>query len=248
MPNQNAVVLTRDVMQWRDRIESAWQRSVESVIEVGRLINAARDQLGATYALLETELPFSTTVASFLSKIAKNPVLSDPHNFSRLPNGVNTLYHLTFIDEQTLKNQLHHGDISPNTTLNEVKALRAGVVSQSKPDAKQPGKAPVSRFEVGSLSIPVPKNLDKFAEDLAEFLAKYDGQVILSKTKNSLVEAHRQALLDLAMQQINDAERGLTRADLETIRMFEDAIHFLMKDKQGKYRKTVMENGKAEEH
>ncbi len=248
MGESNQVVISRDVIAWKDRIETAWQRSVESVVEVGRLINEARSQLGATYALLETELPFSTTVASFLSKIAKHPVLSDPHNFSRLPNGVNTLYHLTFLDEKTLIQQLQHGDISPNTTLNEVRTLRIGNSTDTKPSEKQPPKAAVTRFEVGSIYIPVPNSLDKFTEELTELLTKYDGQIVLSKSKGSLAESHRQALLAMAIQQINIAEDDLSQLDLETSRIFDDAIHFLSKDKQGKYRKTVMEDGKAEEH
>ena len=64
-----AIVITKtELNEWRSRIEAAWQRSVESVIEVGRLVKQAKDELGVSFALLETELPFSSTVAAFLIK------------------------------------------------------------------------------------------------------------------------------------------------------------------------------------
>lgn len=42
--------------EWKHRIEDAWQKSVASVIEVGKLIKQAKEELGASFSLLETEL------------------------------------------------------------------------------------------------------------------------------------------------------------------------------------------------
>ena len=88
----NTVIISseKELAEWRTRIESAWQKSVQSVIEVGNLVKQAKEQLGVSYTLLETELPFSSTVAAFLIKIAENPVLSNPTYHARLPICVNT--------------------------------------------------------------------------------------------------------------------------------------------------------------
>jgi hypothetical protein len=244
MSAQQAGVLTSDVDQWRVRIAAAWQRTVESVVEVGRLINESRDQLGATYALLETELPFSSTVAAFLSKIAKNPVLSDPANFAKLPSGINTLYHLTFIEEEELRKQIEHGEISPDFTLNEAKALREPKTAQGRSGSAITKPKESNLVEVGVLSVSIPKSLDKFSQDLAALLEKYKGQISLSRGTSSLAELHRTKLHDLAVQNIAKVEDGIKPVDLETMRIFEDAILFLQKDKDGKYRKEIEIDGK----
>lgn len=117
------VTTNKEVDQWRASIESAWQKSVQSVIEVGRLVKQAKEELGSSYALLETQLPFSSTVAAFLVKIAERPVLSDAQYYSKLPNGYNTLYYLASVDEETLKEQIDKGEVTPNFTIANAKAL-----------------------------------------------------------------------------------------------------------------------------
>ena len=87
---KQAVISKRELANWRKRIETAWQKSVESVIEVGKLVQQAKEELGASYSLLETELPFSSTVAAFLIKIVEHPVLSNPKYFPKLPNKYNS--------------------------------------------------------------------------------------------------------------------------------------------------------------
>ena len=71
--NTSVISSQKDLAEWRTLIESAWQKSVASVIDVGKLIKQAKDDLGVSYSLLETELPFSSTVAAFLVKIPGNP-------------------------------------------------------------------------------------------------------------------------------------------------------------------------------
>ena len=128
-----------ELTEWRTRIESAWQKSVQSVIEVGNLVKQAKEQLGVSYSLLEAELPFSSTVAAFLIKIAENPVLSNPTYHSRLPNGYNTLYYLASVDEKQLVQQLESGEITPNFTVANAKLLRDLLPSKasSKPKSAE---------------------------------------------------------------------------------------------------------------
>lgn len=57
--NTMVISSNSELSEWRARIETAWSRSVESVIEVGNLVKQAKEQLGVSYTLLETELPFS---------------------------------------------------------------------------------------------------------------------------------------------------------------------------------------------
>lgn len=232
----NTVVISseKELDQWRTRIESAWQKSVASVIEVGKLVKQAKEQLGVSYTLLETELPFSSTVAAFLIKIAENPVLSNPTYYSRLPNGYNTLYYLASVDQGQLVRQIESGEITPNFTLASAKSLR-GVLTKKTTVKKVEAKKPKTViYELGSISIAAPKNVDEFQVDLNKLLEKYKGNITHTHKDNSLAEWHRKIIYQQACEMITKSEAGLQNITYEEVRMLEDAAHFLSKDKNQK--------------
>ena len=65
--------------QHAEEINRAWQKGVESVIQTGRLVQLAKDDLvhGEFLAMVETDLPFGEDMAQRLMAIARNPVLSN---------------------------------------------------------------------------------------------------------------------------------------------------------------------------
>lgn len=234
----NSIVSTKEneLTEWRTRIESAWQKSVQSVIEVGNLVKQAKEQLGVSYSLLEAELPFSSTVAAFLIKIAENPVLSNPTYHSRLPNGYNTLYYLASVDEKQLVQQLESGEITPNFTLANAKLLRDSLPSKASSKSKsaeaQKPKNPL--YEVGSISIAAPNDTEQFQADLQRLLKKYEGVITHTHKDNSLAEWHRRIIHQQACEMIAQSEAQLQNISYEDVRMLEDAAHFLTKDKNQK--------------
>lgn len=230
---------------WKERIEAAWQRSVASVIDVGRLIKQAKVELGVSFSLLETELPFSSTVAAFLVKIAEHPVLSNPAYHPMLPNGYNTLYHLAGIDETTLVRQLESGQITPNFTLVNAKLLKAASPEKLKTGAlRSPPSVASTKYEVGTLSIGDPVRIDEFEADLRTLLQKYSGSITVSRQKCSLFDWHTQVMHQEAVTRIEKAERELSNISLEDIRTIEDAAHFLQKDQSQKNKEEISINGK----
>jgi len=240
----NTVVISseKELTDWRTRIESAWQKSVQSVIEVGKLVKQAKEQLGVSYSLLETELPFSSTVAAFLIKISDNPVLSNPAYQSRLPNGYNTLYYLASVDEGKLVQQIESGEVTPNFTLASAKSLRDVMpkVASQKPIEEKTTKT--ERYEVGVLSIAAPQNVEKFEQELAALLEKYKGAITLTHKENSLAEWHRKLIHQQALEQIEISEAELKHISLDEVRMLEDAAHFLAKDKNQKTKAEIVIN------
>ena len=250
----NTVVISSDseLVEWRTRIELAWQKSVQSVIEVGNLVKQAKEQLGVSYSLLETELPFSSTVAAFLIKIAENPVLSNPSYHSRLPNGYNTLYYLASVDEEQLVQQIESGEITPNFTLASAKSLRdalpkttAATATATDTVAKKPKTI---SLEVGSISIAAPDSVDQFQKDLTKLLTKYDGTITHTHKSQSLADWHNQQLLGQALDKISEFESELnSTVSLENMRMLEDACFFISKDKNRKYKVEVVKDGELVE-
>jgi len=239
---------TNELNTWKQRIESAWQKSVASVIEVGNLVKQAKEQLGISYTLLETELPFSATVAAFLIKIAENPVLSNPVYHSRLPNAYNTLYHLASVDEAELVQQIESGEITPNFTLASAKSLRDEVpknVDFLTPVTKKPRSV---SYEVGTVSIAAPEDLDQFQKDLTKLLSKYRGTITHTHKDTSLAHWHHKRLLDQALEKIEEYESKLnTDVTWEDMRVLEDACFYISKDKNRKYKAEVVKDGELVE-
>ncbi|MBU3549479.1 hypothetical protein [Polynucleobacter sp. P1-05-14] len=241
----NTVVVhsQKELTSWRIKIETAWQKSVASVIEVGRLVKEAKGELGVSYSLLETELPFSSTVAAFLIKIAENPVLSNPAYFSRLPNAYNTLYHLASVDPKKLVQQIESGEINPSYTLASAKTLRDASPTKSLAKVPNSKKPKVTLFEVGTLSIAEPRSTEAFQAELDALIQKYKGSITYTGRQNSLLDWHRHVMLNQALEKIKQCESELTNIDIDDLRMLEDAAFFLTKDKNQKYKSEIVING-----
>ena len=246
----NTIVISsqKELAEWRSRIESAWQKSVQSVIEVGNLVKQAKEQLGVSYTLLETELPFSSTVAAFLIKIAENPVLSNPTYHARLPNGYNTLYYLASVDEKQLVEQIENGEITPNFTLASAKSLREALPKKPSSTTAVPKKPKTVTYEVGSISIAAPDNVNQFQKDLVKLLTKYNGTITHTNKDSSLSDWHNQKLLSQALERIAEYESELnTSVSLENMRILEDACFYISKEKNRKYKVEIVKDGELVE-
>jgi hypothetical protein len=112
--------------QWADRICTQLGKSVESIIEVGRLLVKAKADLehGEWGRLFSDDLlPFSHQTANKLMAVASNSLLSNPAHVRNLPPHWGTLYELTKAEPATLKNAFKDGVITPDMPRKAVKAL-----------------------------------------------------------------------------------------------------------------------------
>jgi hypothetical protein len=73
--------------RWAERIRSAWQESLSSIIKCGRLPAEAKASLphGHFEAMVENELPFEARTAQMLMKIAADQRLTNANYGSLLP-------------------------------------------------------------------------------------------------------------------------------------------------------------------
>jgi len=241
--NDVVIASEGEVAEWRRRIESAWKASVQAVIEVGVLIKQAKEELGISYALLETELPFSSTVAVYLIKIAENPILSNPTYHSKLPNGYNTLYYLASVEEDKLVERIENGEVTPNFTLASAKSLRD--LMPKKPRDRGVAVEPKKKAlcELGVLSIIPPSNFAGFIQDLDKFLAKHGGKVNFTHKENSIADRHRIELHSKACAMIAASEAELSNISYDEVRMLEDAAHYLSKSKNQGSKAELVLNG-----
>lgn len=113
--------------QWAQKIKSQQAKSVESIVEVGRLLIQAKSDLpfGEWGRLFSEELiTFSQNTADRLMAVARNPLLSNSAHGQNLPSSWRTLYELSAIEDQTVvANALRDGVITPDFQRKDVKAL-----------------------------------------------------------------------------------------------------------------------------
>jgi hypothetical protein len=116
----------QDFQPWQDRIRGAWQKCAESIIETGRLLNAAKDELehGSFLEMVRSKLPFGPDTAERLMAIARHPVLSDSAHAPILPPSWMTLYELTKLDAKlgkgTLRRKIKGGQVFPQMERKDV--------------------------------------------------------------------------------------------------------------------------------
>jgi hypothetical protein len=117
--------VTRTADDFAERITSAWQKAVASIIETGRLLIEAKNALdhGEFGKMIEDKLPFGWRTAQRLMEIAEHPILSKATHVSHLPPSWGTLYELTKLPERELTDMLADGRINCETERKEVEQI-----------------------------------------------------------------------------------------------------------------------------
>jgi len=99
------------IAQYAERIRAAWRQSVEGVLEAGRLLRQAQEELSADFykRLVDAELPFTRRTAERLIAICKDERITT--HVSDMPTHWGTLYELTRLDDDTFAARMEDGTI-----------------------------------------------------------------------------------------------------------------------------------------
>ena len=121
---------------WAERIGRQWGKTVADVINTGRLLLKAKDELnhgewGYMFVAdaVPKPLPFGQDYAAMLMRIAKNPILANSANRRNLPSSVSALYELAQLPHDVLAAALQQGRVTP-----EMRAKQAAKLGH--PDAR----------------------------------------------------------------------------------------------------------------
>ena len=124
--------LTVRESRWVSRICSAWQKSVEGILETGRLLCDAKDdpkmQHGSWLQMIKHELPFSDSTAERLMVIWQHPQLSKSAHVPNLPPSWGTLYELTKLDDGQWALAEDRGLIRPDVQRKQIVAFRKSLL------------------------------------------------------------------------------------------------------------------------
>jgi len=140
-----SVVVERDEQdRWAARICTAMQKSVEAILETGRLLIQAKAALphGGFEIMVRDKLPFSKRTAERFIAIAENPQLSKATHASHLPASWTTLYELSRWSSEELALGLKHSAfINPGTKREEVPTLHKRIRSKLGIRVRSKGRA-----------------------------------------------------------------------------------------------------------
>jgi hypothetical protein len=115
---------TAPAAAWAARIVAAWRKSVEGVIDAGRLLIEAKAALerGAFIDMIERDLPFGARYAQMLMKVAADRRLTKANHGSLLPPSPRALYELTKLSDQQFNDKIATGEIHPEMERNALVA------------------------------------------------------------------------------------------------------------------------------
>jgi hypothetical protein len=145
--NMTTMRVVTERTQWAARISAAWQKSVESIIDTGHLLLAAKAdpkmQHGEWGTMVESDLPFNRHTAHKLMQIAGDKRLTNVSQGKHLPPSWTTLYELTKLDDATFNQKLRDGSINPDMQRKDV-ARENRILSRERGRRRVENRVPIS--------------------------------------------------------------------------------------------------------
>lgn len=146
----------RTPSQWAKAINAAWRGSVDSIIETGRLLNAAKDacEHGAFLKMVENALPFNPRTAQRLMAIAADQRIAKAARASLLPPNWSILAEITELDDQSFEARIEDGTISADMDRADLRKFRTEAhrderLAEMRALASAPIPLPVGPFNAG---------------------------------------------------------------------------------------------------
>jgi N6-adenosine-specific RNA methylase IME4 len=130
----------RNQSQWAAQISAAWRSTVESIIECGRLLVAAKTGLphGQFEKMVERDLPFGASTARRLMAIANDKRITKRAHGLYLPPSWRTLYELTRLPDVAFLQKIADGTINPEMERRDVQGVN--YERERAADAKRVGR------------------------------------------------------------------------------------------------------------
>ena len=128
----------RDWAFHAQRINAVWGKQVESIIETGKALLDAREELehGSFESMVNLKLPFEPRTARMLMVVARHQILSNRNRGSDLPPSWRTLYELTKLPDEILRQKLKDGSINRKLERKDVATWRAELRGKVEVDGK----------------------------------------------------------------------------------------------------------------
>ncbi len=133
-----------------------WNKSLDGVLEVGRLLNRAAGMMGKRpfKNRFVAQLPFTYSVAQRLRKLAKSKRINDPRYRPLMPFSWNTLAAIDNLTDAAFQHGIEHGIITSKCEFKRIKKLRDEF---PEPQAEATGSSSGSGSGASSATVEAPK-------------------------------------------------------------------------------------------
>ena len=155
------------ILDWRCEVNRLWAEDSSNTLAMASFISAGRKQLKRGWSKFwksSTGLPFKKKKADMLVGVARLIGLSE-QTLTHLPHGWSVLYHLGRLEHDLLDRLVHDGEVHPELTGVEAKAL---VRRRGKPRPTKK-KRPAVKARFGELATFVDATLDQWSIVQLEF-------------------------------------------------------------------------------
>ena len=162
---------TRTRKEWAAIINADWRKSIERIIQTGRDLIAAKEQLphgeyGKMFA--KKEVLFSQDMAQRLMRIAQHPQISNPSARTKLPTSWTVLKALSYLSEDDFHDAEEKGLINNNLNLRTAQAISGAYNSTDD--------SPVGA-NAAQRSLPTPTEAKEIARATNKLVAANDGHM-----------------------------------------------------------------------
>lgn len=216
--------LTGVAQSFSDKISASWRQATDSILETGRLLVEAENQLSELefLNLIET-LPFTQSTAIKLITIGQTSHLEAYK--THLPPHWTTIYELALMPEEQLKDEIETGHINPSTERQSVVAIKRDKTGTIPVETTNPtANAAFGRIEI-------PEGFDRnkvglFQQELSDLLDKYGAEFYPDTTKKGMFRVRREGLASEMSAWLTKREKSYNKANLSDndIKVLEDAF------------------------
>lgn len=167
------IIVSRTRQEWAEVINADWRKSIESIIQTGRDLMQAKDDLpnGQFGHMIKEDLCFSARTAQRLMHIARHPEIGNATPASHLPPSWAVLHELARLTPEDFREAKERGLITPVTTRREARQLATDM------------RAPEA--------LPVPTEARRLAKETGRFVAASDGNIYSGASEEDGAEAAR---------------------------------------------------------
>lgn len=207
---QTAVSNARSRQQWAEIINSDWRKSIESIIQTGRDLEAAKAELphGEFAVMVKDDLDFSPRMAQNLMQISAHPRIGKANRGSHLPTSWTILRTLSRLSPEDFDWAEDHGLLDKEMS----RGSAVAVVQARTTDAKViPGN---------KTDLPTPSEARNIARETGRFVAASDGNIYSGASKEDS-EAYRTKMIQGAslleaietLAEAPDAQQWFTQSE-----------------------------------
>lgn len=184
MPEIQEVKNSRSRQEWAAIINADWRKSIESIVQTGRDLAAAKLELprGEWETMVKEDLPFSLTTAAALRRIGSHPVIANRDDRAGLPASWTVLRELASLKEKDFRDAQERGLITPDMGQWDATAISK---AYRTPEGQPVGEGRNLR------TLPPPAKARDIARETGRFVAASDGRVYSGASEEEGAEASR---------------------------------------------------------